>query len=122
MRRGDRGSGLVESIAAVAIAGLLSAGWTNALVRQTKMLAEIRERSESMTLARNLLVHAASGDCGPAPDCSSGKTCRMTRTRLRTGLATSPPLMRLEVSVSSAQNDAPAVSLATLAYAGGVCG
>lgn len=122
MRGGVRGSALIESIAAVAIAALLSGGWANALAQQSRTLAAIRDRSEALTLARNFLVYAASGDCAPAPVCPHGKSCRTTRTSLRTELRTFPRLVKLEVAVSSTQDEIPAIRLATFTYAGGTCG
>jgi type II secretory pathway pseudopilin PulG len=122
MRSNAHGSALLESMAAVAIAGLLSAGWANVLVRQTRTMTEIRDLSRTLTIARNILVHAASAGCAPVPVCPREKSCRTMRTPLRGGSGTYPPLVRLEVAVSSRRHEAPAVRLTTLAYSGGMCG
>jgi hypothetical protein len=122
MRSGIRGSALTESMAAVTIAALVSGGWATALAQQSRTLAAVRDRSEALTIARNLLVHAASGGCAPAPACPHGQSCRTTRTPLHTELQTSPRLVRLEVAVSSLQDEVATIRLATFAYAGGTCG
>ena len=76
----ERGLGLLECIAALALAGLVLAstarvGETSAsLVRRTRMLAQ------TIDLARNLLEHEIGAPCGPSMECPEEFRCSVTRS------------------------------------------
>lgn len=110
-----RGSSLPETMAAVALAGLVSAGWADSLSHHAQTLSKVRVRSESLSLARNLLAAAAATPCAPKIHCPEDKTCRKSRAVLREALWTDRPLERIEVVVDSSSDSGPPVRLSTIA-------
>ena len=114
-----RGSSLPETMAAVALAGLVSAGWADSLAHQARTLSKVSDQSESLSLARNLLATAAAAPCAPKIPCPKDKTCRETRTILREALWADRPLERIEVVVEavidSPRDPSTPVRLSTIA-------
>jgi hypothetical protein len=110
-----RGSSLLETMAAVALAGLVSAGWADSLAHQARTLSKISDQSESLSLARNLLATAAAAPCAPKIPCPEDKTCRESRHILRKELWADRPLERIEVVVDSPGDPGPPVRLSTIA-------
>ena len=103
----ERGSGLLDAIAATAI-GLLVAHAASDTVAAVRSLAATGERDRRLVTARNLLEHALAVPCAPAAACPSDMNCAVSTEQLAGG---TPALVRVRVSVSPAGDSATAVTL-----------
>ena len=92
----ERGSGLLDAIAAAAI-GTLVASTATDTVAAVRMLREVGERDRLLVIARNLLEQAVGAPCALPSPCPEDLACSIDRTVVAAG----PPLLaRIRVSVA----------------------
>lgn len=94
----ERGSGLLDAIAATAI-GLLVASAATDTVAAIKTLAAVEDREALLVTARNLLEQAVGAPCAATAPCPTEMTCTVERDVLAAG---PPPVARVRVSVAAA--------------------
>lgn len=73
----QRGSGLLDAVAATAVAMTLGAASAD-LVGASRALSAVTSHERALTVARNVLESAVAAPCGPAPGCAPGLTCDIT--------------------------------------------
>ena len=98
----ERGSGLLDAIAATAI-GLLVASAATDTVAAIRMLGVVEHRDRLLVAARNLLEQAVGEPCAAAPPCPTDVTCSVERVLLTSG---PPALARIRVAVEALDPDA----------------
>ena len=103
----ERGSGILDAIAATAI-GLLLAHAAADTVATIRGLAATGEREQRLVTARNVLEHVIAVPCAPPPPCPGDVTCDVETEALTSG---PPPLARVRVSIAPRDGSAPAVML-----------
>jgi hypothetical protein len=106
----ERGSGLLDAIAATAI-GLLVAQTATDTVGAIRALALTEDRDRMLVTARNVLEQAIGAPCGPAPVCPPEVTCTLESEVLTSG---PPPLALVRVSVEAADGGIPPVQLSSV--------
>jgi hypothetical protein len=100
----ERGSGLLDAIAATAI-GLLVAGATTDTVAAIHMIGVVEQRERLLVVARNVLEQAVGEPCAAAAPCPTDTTCSVERVVLAAG----PPLLaRIRVAVEAVDPNAEA--------------
>ena len=106
----ERGSGLLDAIAATAI-GLLVAQSATDTVGAIRALALSEDRDRLLITARNVLEQAIGAPCGPVPVCPPEVTCTIESEAMSSG---PPPLALVRVSVEAAAGDVPPVQLSSV--------
>jgi hypothetical protein len=113
------GSGLLEVVAALAVAALLAVLVHDATVTTLRVLGSTRERARALTVARGRLEGLRAAWCGAAAtepaDCPAEFRCQDDRRLLAVGSAATGPVYRLGVRVVT--SDDADETLATLALA-----
>jgi hypothetical protein len=104
----QRGSGLLDAIAATAVAITMGAAATD-LTGATRALRSLMLRDQLLTVARNRLDHTLGAPCAALPVCDSGFVCGLAFEPLDGIL---PGARRATVSVI-ADAEAASVSLST---------
>ena len=106
----ERGSGLLDAIAAAAI-GTLVASTATDTVAAIRTLREVGERDRLLVTARNVLEQAVGAPCAAPSPCPEDLACSIDRSIVAAG----PPLLaRIRVSVEPV-NAEPSVVAARLA-------
>ncbi len=107
----ERGSSLLETSAALGIAGLLVYGSAQAALQVTRTLATVERREDMLAAARNLLEAARGAPCAPPSTCPPGLRCS-----LRELAAGSSVELRAEVSSQAGRgsDDRDTVVLTTI--------
>ena len=103
----ERGSGLLDAIAATAI-GLLVAQTATDTVGAIRALALTKDRDRLLVTARNVLEQAIGAPCGPAPVCPPEVSCTLESEVLTSG---PPALARIRVSVEATDGSVAPVQL-----------
>lgn len=98
----QRGSGLLDAIAATAI-GLMVANAATDTVAAVRALGVVEDRDRLLVTARNLLEQAIGTPCAPTAACPSDMTCTIAREIVTPG---PPALARLRVSVETLDDGA----------------
>jgi hypothetical protein len=106
----ERGSGLLDAIAATAI-GLLVAQTATDTVGAIRALALSEDRDRLLVTARNVLEQAIGAPCGPAPVCPQEATCTIATEAMTSG---PPPLSLVRVSVEAAAGGVAPVQLSSV--------
>jgi hypothetical protein len=94
----QRGSGLLDAIAATAI-GLLVAHAATDTVAAIRALAATEARDRLLVTARNHLEHALAAPCAPVADCPPEAECTIDTVVVSAG---PPVLTRVRVSIAAA--------------------
>ena len=103
----QRGSGLLDAIAATAI-GLLVAHAATDTRAAKYALASTEARDRLLVIARNQLEHALAAPCAPSADCPSDAACTMETATVAAG---PPALTRVRVSVVATSGTVPPATL-----------
>jgi hypothetical protein len=91
----QRGSGLLDAVAAAAIGALIASAATDT-VAAIRSLGIVEQRERLLVTARNLLEQAVGMPCAALAPCPSDLACSMDRAIITAG----PPLLaRVRVSV-----------------------
>jgi hypothetical protein len=98
----ERGSGLLDAVAATAI-GLLVASVTTDTVASIRMVGVVQQRDRLLVAARDLLEQALGEPCAASAPCPADMSCSIERVLLTAG---PPPLARIRVAVEAVDPDA----------------
>ncbi len=105
---------LLESVAALALAGLFVRLGQNGVFRTAKLLTAATRETSALSAARNLLEWQRVVPCATRPACPPGMRCRIRR-RLLGQRSDGESVFRVRVGVFSSPSDRkPSISLATL--------
>lgn len=80
----QRGTSLVEAVAALALAGILLANLAQASRATAAVLRDARAASDVLDAMRVLLEHELGAPCGPRPPCPPAHTCSVSRHAIAT--------------------------------------
>ena len=103
----QRGSGLLDAIAATAI-GVLVAYAATDTVGAIRALAGTEDRDRLLVTARNRLERAIAAPCAAAEACPTDLQCTIATEIVAGG---PPPLARVRVTVATTSGSVPAATL-----------
>ena len=113
----QRGSGLLDAVAATAVALTIGAASTD-LTGALRSLTAVSHDADLLGAARNALDHVVGAPCAPPPACPQGMSCSVSYEPLATAVAGTA---RASVTVTMAEDPiGTAVRLRTAVVA--VCG
>jgi len=97
----ERGSGLLDAVAATAI-GVLVASTATDTVTAIRTLGAVGQRDRLLVTARNILEHAVGAPCAASAPCPTDMSCSIDRVLLATG---PPVLAHVRVTVEAVDDD-----------------